>query len=80
MRLIDCQVVDTRGLERNAGVFGRVQFRLQPFLGPQQRAFQALDGKPAAFLRRFDPGTQLGEFAVHVGALLTGRQRDALEG
>ena len=41
VRLVDAQVVDAGGLEGDAGVLGRVELGLEPFLGPQQRVLAA---------------------------------------
>ena len=81
VRLVNAQVVDAGGLERDARVLGGVQFGLQPFFGAQQRALQPLDGQPfPVFLPGVgQPGPHLVQFAVQV-SLLPGRgQRDLLE-
>ena len=77
--LVDEQVVDAGGLEGDAGVLDRVQLGLEPFLGAQQGALEALDGQPVALLGGLDEVAHPVELGVEVGALGVGAHRDALE-
>ena len=79
MRLVDEQVVDAGGLEGDAGVLDRIELGLEPFLGAQQGAFEALDGQPVAFLGGLDELPHPVQFGVEVVALGVGAHRDALE-
>ena len=78
--LVDAQVVDAGGLEGDARVLGGVELGLEPFLGAQQRSLQPLDRAAGRrSLAACDPVPHLGQLAVHVGLLLGGAERDALE-
>ena len=79
VRLVDEQVVDAGGLEGDAGVLDRIQLGLEPFLGAQQGALQALDGQPVALLGGLDEVAHPLELGVEVGVLGLGAHRDALE-
>jgi hypothetical protein len=79
VRFVDEQIIDAGGLEGDAGILDRVQLGLEPFLGAQQGALQALDGQPVAFLGGADELAHPVEFGVEVGVLGLGAHRDALE-
>ena len=76
---VDEQVVDAGGLEGDARVLDRVELGLEPFLGAQQGAFEALDGQPVALLGGLDEVPHPVQFGVEVGALGLRAHRDALE-
>ena len=77
--LIDAQVVDTGGLERDARIFDGVELGLEPLLGPQQGALEPLHRPAVAALGVLEPGAHQRELALHVHLLLAGGQRDPLE-